>query len=118
MSGLSENQRVRMRQSLESEADHLSGSRRTEPTDMKTVNRLQKQHDHLFTFLDYDGVDATNNLAERQLRPTVIARVVSRGIRTARVEQRREILSNLAANSTQLKRSGRELIAPAAGLPP
>jgi transposase len=38
-------------------------------------NRLNKQRDHLFTFLAYDGVDATNSLAERQLRPAVIAQV-------------------------------------------
>jgi hypothetical protein len=30
--------------------------------------RLFKQRDHLFTFLDHPEVDATNNLAERQLR--------------------------------------------------
>jgi transposase len=31
--------------------------------------RLWKQRDHLFVFLEQPGVDATNNLAERQLRP-------------------------------------------------
>ncbi len=28
------------------------------------------------TFLDHDGIDPTNNLAERQLRPAVIARKI------------------------------------------
>src|SRR5260221_6005884 len=47
---------------------------RREPTEEAVQKRLHKQRDHLFTFLDHDGVDATNNLAERQLRPAVIAR--------------------------------------------
>ncbi len=38
------------------------------------VRRLQKQRDHLFTFLKYDEVDPTNNHAERMARPGVMAR--------------------------------------------
>jgi hypothetical protein len=48
--------------------------------------RLNKRRDHLFTFLDHDGVDATNNLAERQLRPAVIARKISCGNKTQKGE--------------------------------
>ena len=35
----------------------------------KVRQRLAKQQDHWLTFLDYPEVDATSNLAERQLRP-------------------------------------------------
>ena len=38
--------------------------------------------DHLFTFLDHAVADATNNLAERQLRPAVISRKLSCGDKT------------------------------------
>lgn len=38
---------------------------------------MVKQLDHRFTFLDHPGVDATNNLAERELRAAVIARKLS-----------------------------------------
>jgi hypothetical protein len=35
---------------------------------------LRKHRPHLLRFLYVDGLDATNNLAERQLRPGVIIR--------------------------------------------
>jgi transposase len=60
-------------------------------------NRLNKQRDHLFTFLDHDGVDATNNLAERQLRPAVIARKISCGNKTQNGARTWQILTSLAA---------------------
>jgi len=82
MPELSEKQRVRMRRSLERRIDGLLVSHRDEPSEASVANRLLKQRDHLFTFLDYDDVDATNNLAERQLRPAVIARKVSCSNRT------------------------------------
>jgi transposase len=64
-------------------------------------NRLAKQRDHLFTFLDHDAVDATNNLAERQLRPAVIARKVSCGNKTPKGARTWQILASLAATCTQ-----------------
>jgi len=48
----------------------------------KIRQRLVKQQDHLLTFLDYSEVDATNHLAERQLRPAVISRQLSCGDKT------------------------------------
>ena len=63
--------------------------------------RLAKQADHLFTFLDYDFVDATNNLAERQLRPAVIARKLSCGNKTERGANTWQTLTSLAATCRQ-----------------
>jgi transposase len=74
---------------------------RSEPNEEVLRNRLNKQRDHLFTFLDYDGVDATNNLAERQLRPAVIARKISCGNKTPNGAQTSQILASLAATRTQ-----------------
>ena len=50
----------------------------------KVRMRFYQQQDHLFTFLDYAEVQATNNLAERQRRPAVIARKLSCGNKTSR----------------------------------
>ena len=118
MPELSENQRVQMRRSLEESATLLLASRRVDPAEASVANRLQKQRDHMFTFLDYDDVDATNNLAERQLRPAVIARKVSCGNRTERGAQTWEILASLAATCTQRGHSFREMVSAAARLPP
>jgi hypothetical protein len=41
------------------------------------ANRLRKRRQWLFTFLDDASLEATNNRAERSLRPAVIARKLS-----------------------------------------
>jgi transposase len=43
---------------------------------------LVRHHQHLFTFMFEDGVDPTNNAAERGLRSAVIARKISFGTRS------------------------------------
>ena len=63
--------------------------------------RLWKQRDHLFMFLEHPGVNATNNLAERQLRPAVIRRKLSCGNRSQRGARTFEILTSLAATCRQ-----------------
>ena len=52
-------------------------------------------------FTDHDGVDATNNLAERQLRPAVIARKISCGNKTPKGARTWQILTSLAATCAQ-----------------
>jgi len=100
---------ARMRQALEANADRLLGSPRTEvnagaaaaPFEEKLRQRLLKQRDHLFTFLDHEAVDATNNLAERQLRPAVISRKLSCGNKTERGATTWQVLASLAATCRQ-----------------
>ena len=58
-----------LRQALQCQAVQLLEPPRSEPNEEAVRHRLHKQRDDLFTFLDHDGVEATNNLAERQLRP-------------------------------------------------
>ena len=98
---------ARMRQALEANADHLLGSPRTAVNagdgarvEEKLRQRLLKQRDHLFTFLDHEA-DATNNLAERQLRPAVISRKLSCGNKTERGAQTWQVLASLAATCRQ-----------------
>lgn len=109
---------ARMRLALEQSADHLLASATTDPLEQRIANRLRKQRDHLFTFLDHDAVDATNNRAERQLRPAVIARKLSCGNRTPPGARTWEVLTSLAATCMQTGESFRHIIANAARLPP
>ena len=90
-----------LRQALERKAVQLLEAPRGEPNEEAVRNRLNKQRDHLFTFLDHDGVDATNNLAERQLRPAVIARKISCGNKTPKGARTWQILTSLAATCAQ-----------------
>jgi transposase len=90
-----------LRQALEHKALQLLEPPRSEPNEEAVRNRLNKQRDHLFTFLDHEGVDATNNLAERQLRPAVIARKISCGNKTKKGARTWQILTSLAATCAQ-----------------
>ncbi len=89
------------RQILDQEADRLLSAPRPDPYEERVRQRLFKQRDHLFTFLDHPTVDATNNLAERQLRPAVIARKLSCGNKTRRGADTWQIIASLAATWQQ-----------------
>jgi hypothetical protein len=90
---------------LQRRAAELLSPARTEPAEESVRNRLQKQQDHLFEFLKHDGVDPTNNLAERQLRPAVIARKISCGNKTQKGARAFVILASLAATARQRGKS-------------
>jgi hypothetical protein len=96
-----------VRQWLDQRAQDLLRAPRGDPHDPQRQQeeairrRLAKQQAHLFTFLDHDGVPATNNQAERQLRPAVIRRKLSCGNKTERGARTWAILASLAATDTQ-----------------
>ncbi|NJN57888.1 MAG: IS66 family transposase [Leptolyngbyaceae cyanobacterium SL_5_9] len=95
------------RQFLEKRVDELLAQPRGQPDNLqrqqeeKIRQRLAKQRDHLFTFLDYEVVEATNNRAERQLRPAVISRKISCGNKTEQGANTWAILASLAATAAQ-----------------
>src|SRR5690606_32716973 len=66
----------RKRRKIERRLDALISDERrfTDPDNARLANRLRKQRAHLFTFLTLDGVEPTNNPAERMLRPAVLTR--------------------------------------------
>jgi hypothetical protein len=106
------------RRALELAADTALATPRALPHEEAVRRRLAKQRDHLFTFLDDPRVPATNNLAERQLRPAVIARKISCGNKTPRGARTWEVLASLAATCTQRRESFLDLVAQHAGLSP
>ena len=116
----------RLRQALEANADRLLKQPRTAanaradalPLEEKLRHRLLKQRDHLFTFLDHDAVDATNNLAERQLRPAVISRKLSCGNKTESGVNTWQVLTSLAATCRQTGASFADFLAPRLTLSP
>lgn len=104
------------RTALDHRAAALLGVPRGDPHEERVRARLDKQRDHLFTFLDHDGVDATNNLAERQLRPAVIARKLSCGNKTPAGAHSWQVLTSLAATCRQRAESFLDLVARAVTL--
>jgi transposase len=117
---------ARSRQALEDTTERLLCSPRTAaiagaeaaPIEERLRQRLRKQRDHLFTFLDHDAVDATNNLAERQLRPAVISRKLSCGNKTERGAQTWQVLTSLAATCRQTGSSFADFLRPRLALQP
>jgi len=65
---------------------------------------LTKQRSHLLTFLYVDEVDATNNIAERAIRPAVIVRKISAGNRSNRGADTHAILASIIQTSRQQER--------------
>jgi len=96
---------------IEAALDRLLDYHRTNPENEKFAAHLFKHRDHLFTFLDEPGVAATNNLAERQLRPAVVARKLSAGNRSQRGAHTHAVLASLAATCRQQGRRFTELAA-------
>lgn len=80
------------------------------PEEETVRRRLVKQRDHLFEFLKHKEVAATNNQAERQLRPAVIARKLSCGNRTPKGARTWEILASLAVTAKQRNQVFKDLI--------
>jgi transposase len=113
---------------LEAWVDRLLSTPADHPAAEAIANRLRKQRPHLLTCLYVEGVDPTNNQAERQLRPAVIARKLSCGNKTDAGARTFEVLASLAATCAQQGRSFIEFVAeafrlqgeptPLAGLPP
>jgi len=90
---------------LEQRADELLKPVHGHAAETRISNRLRKQRAHLLTFLHVEGVDPTNNLAERQLRPAVIARKLSCGNKSQAGKAAFEVLASLAATCRQQGRS-------------
>ena len=93
---------IQTRKQLEQQADELfSDQARDDPIEQKINNRIFKQRKHLFTFLYHDGIDPTNNLAERQLRPAVIHRKLSCGNRTEKGAEAWQVNASMVQTLTQ-----------------
>jgi len=87
--------------------DRLLAGTYTDPDNARLVKRLRKQRPHLLRFLDHEGLDATNNLAERELRPAVIARKLSAGNRT---DAGAETHAVLASQLQTCRRQGHDIL--------
>ena len=88
---------------LEARLDRLIDARRrfSDPDNLRFANRLRKHRPHLLRFLYVDGLDATNNQAERMLRPAVITRKTAGCNRTDPGAEAHAILSSVLATCRQ-----------------
>jgi hypothetical protein len=87
-------------------AREWGGKRRlTDPDNVRFAKQLRKHRPHLLRFLYVEGLDATNNLAERQPRLAVIIRKTSGCNRAERGVESHAILASVLVTCRQQKRS-------------
>jgi len=100
---LSAEQYAQQAEKLETRLDALIDAKRqlTDPDNARFAKRLRKHREHVLRFLYEDGLDATNNLAERQLRPEVITRKTNGCNRTQNGADTHAILGSILATCRQ-----------------
>lgn len=88
---------------LEARLDALIDTRRqlTDADNARFAKRLRKHREHLLRFLYVDGLDATNNQAERMLRPAVITRKTGGCNRTEGGAETHSILASVLTTCRQ-----------------
>jgi transposase len=86
---------------LEAEMDRLLARSNRDPANRRLANHLHRERPYLFTFLYCPGLDATNNAAERALRPLVVARKNWGGNRTDNGARAQAVLSSILATARQ-----------------
>jgi hypothetical protein len=95
----------RRRAKIERRLDALIAEARrfSDPDNRRFAKRLRKQRRRLFTFLDpeREGVEATNNRAERALRPAVIVRKTGGCNKTARGARTHAVLASVLVTARQ-----------------
>lgn len=84
-----------LRGKVHAELDRLLAGTYTDPDNARLAKLLRKHRGSVLGFLDHDGVDATNNLAEREVRPAVIARKLSAGNRTEAGAETHAVLASV-----------------------
>jgi transposase len=86
---------------LEAELDRLLSRTYQDPANRRLAKHLRRERPYLFTFLYCPGLDATNNAAERALRPLVVARKNWGGNRTEKGARAQAVLSSILASAKQ-----------------
>jgi transposase len=88
------------------ELGHLSGERTPWAKTVGTCKKLLSVTDGLWTFLEVEGIEPTNNTAERALRQSVIQRKISHGVQS---RQGAICRSRLLTVTTTLRQQGRDV---------
>jgi transposase len=86
---------------LEAGLDRLLARSYRDPANQRLAKHLGRERPYLFTFLYCPGLDATNNAAERALRPLVVARKNWGGNRTDKGARAQAVLSSILTTARQ-----------------
>jgi hypothetical protein len=103
------------RRGLEGWLERLSATPRTGPGEVAIQNRIGRRLGSILTCLYEPAAEPTNNRAERELRPAVIARKLSCGNKTEAGKRSFEVLRSVA---TSCWKRGHDVVSFLAGLLP
>jgi Transposase IS66 family len=95
---------------LEAELDRLLVRFYRDSANRRLAKHLIRERPYLFTFLYCPGLDATNNAAERALRPLVVARKNWGGNRTEKGARTQAVLTSILASARQQGKNPLDLL--------
>jgi transposase len=90
---------------LDAQLDRLLDGHFRCPDNRRLANHLRHEQPHLFTFLRCPGLDATNNFAERAIRPMAMARKTWGGNRTSNGARTQQILASVLRTCWQQRKN-------------
>ncbi len=93
---------------LEAALDRALAGEQSDVNNARFLKLLRKHRSRLLTFLRVDGLQPTNNAAERAIRPAVVVRKISAGNRSTRGSQTHAILTSIQRTCQQ---QGRDFLA-------
>ncbi len=95
---------------LEVQLDRLLLRPIRDSANRRLKNHLWRERPYLFTFLYCPGLDATNNAAERALRPLVVARKNWGGNRTQNGARAQAVLTSILETARQQRKNPLEVL--------
>ena len=95
---------------LEAKLDRLLGRSYRDAANRRLANHLCRERPYIFTYLYCPGLEATNNAAERALRPLVVARKNWGGNRTEKGARAQAVLTSLLQTAKQQRKNPLDLL--------
>ena len=95
---------------LEAKLDRLLARSYRDAANRRLANHLRRERPYIFTYLYCPGLEATNNAAERALRPLVVARKNWGGNRTEKGARAQAVLTSLLETAKQQRKNPLDLL--------
>jgi transposase len=95
---------------LEAKLDRLLARSYQDAANRRLANHLQRERPYIFTYLYCPGLEATNNAAERALRPLVVARKNWGGNRTETGARAQAVLTSILQTAKQQGKNPLDLL--------
>lgn len=94
--GVPQDDRAALGDQIRGEMHKLLQGRIEEPANLRFANHLRRHEEELFTYLDVEAVDPTNNEGERETRPGVVVRKIQGGNRTPDGAHDHEVIATVS----------------------